>query len=77
MKLLLVFVTFTLNVCVYGIDALRLATYNLKNYLSKDRLIEGFWRQQYPKPEHEKSLLRAIIKEVSADIIALQELGDI
>ena len=77
MKLLLVFVTFTLNVCLFGNETVRLATYNLKNYLSKDRLIEGFWRQQYPKPEHEKRIVRAIIKEVSADIIALQELGDI
>ena len=42
-----------------------------------DRYIEGSWRKDYPKPEHEKQIVRAIIKEVSADIIALQELGNI
>ena len=77
MRLLLVFIIFSLNECLFGNGTVRLATYNLRNYLSMDRHIEGLWRQDYPKPEHEKQIVRAIIKEVSADIIALQELGDI
>ena len=77
MRLLLVFIIFSLNVHLFGNETVRLATYNLRNYLSMDRHIEGLWRQDYPKPEHEKKIVRDIIKEVSADIIALQELGDI
>ena len=33
---------------------IRVASYNVHNYLSMDRIVEGRWRPDYPKPEKEK-----------------------
>lgn len=57
-------------------DSIRIATYNVYNYFIMDRLVEGRWTFQYPKPEEEKEALRSAIREVQPDIIALQEMGD-
>lgn len=54
---------------------LRIATYNLKNYLTMDRMVDGTWRPEYPKPEEEKSALRKVILGVNPDVLALQEIG--
>ena len=60
---------------------LRVATYNVRNYLMTDRLVPGklgdklIWRKNYPKPEIEKTALRRIIAKVDPDILALQEMG--
>lgn len=54
---------------------LRVATYNLYNYLSMDRSVDGKWRKDYPKPETEKSALRRVIVEVQPDVLAIQEIG--
>ncbi|MFU8848715.1 MAG: endonuclease/exonuclease/phosphatase family protein [Opitutales bacterium] len=54
---------------------LRMATYNVRNYLVMDRYLEGRWQPQYPKPEKEKTMVRQIIRETSPDILALQEMG--
>lgn len=59
---------------VYG-EALRIATYNLNNYLAMDRYVNSTWRKSYPKPEAEKAVLRSTIKQVSPDILAIQEIG--
>lgn len=56
---------------------IRIATYNLRNYLVADRLVEGQWRPSYPKPEREKELVRRIISEAKPDILALQEIGTV
>lgn len=56
---------------------LRIATYNMNNYLVMDRMVGERWRPAYPKPENEKTILRRIIKEVSPDILVLQEMGPI
>ncbi len=53
----------------------RVATYNVRNYLSMDRLVEGKWRPDYPKPEREKKHIRKAIIAVDPDILALQEIG--
>ena len=53
----------------------RVATYNLQNYLAMDRRVDGVFRPAYPKPEAEKAALRAVIREVRADVLALQEIG--
>lgn len=53
----------------------RVATYNLYNYLSVDRLVDGHWRPDYPKPEAEKRALRSTILSVRPDVLALQEVG--
>jgi len=54
---------------------IRVATYNLKNYLTMDRRVDGTYRPAYPKPEVEKTALREVIREANADILALQEIG--
>lgn len=57
-------------------DWLTVATYNVQNYtLSDRRLPDGGFRPDYPKPEAEKMALRAVIRSLGADIIALQEVG--
>lgn len=56
---------------------LRVATYNLQNYLEMDRLVEGRFRMDYPKREREKSVLRESIREANADVLALQEIGSL
>ena len=58
-------------------EELRIATYNLNNYLVTDRYVDGRWRPSYPKPEREKTIIRQIIKEVSPDVLVLQEMGSI
>lgn len=56
-------------------ETIRVATYNLQNYLVMDRLVEGRWRPEYPKPEVEKTAVRQVILEVKPDILLLQEIG--
>jgi len=51
------------------------ATYNVANYTLADRHIDGAFLPEYPKPEREKTALRQVIKEVGADVWALQEIG--
>ncbi|HEX2855197.1 MAG TPA: endonuclease/exonuclease/phosphatase family protein [Opitutaceae bacterium] len=62
-----------------GIDAraetLTVATYNLENYLSTDRLTGSGYRKDYPKPEDEKRALRSVVRALNADVLALQEMG--
>jgi len=55
--------------------SVRIATYNVRNYLTMDRLVEGRWRPEYPKPESEKEVVRETILAVRPDLIALQEIG--
>ena len=57
-------------------ETLTVAPYNVQNYLSASRVVEGTFQKQYPKPETEKTALRAVIKALNADIIALQEMGN-
>lgn len=56
-------------------DSLRVATYNLRNYLVMDRYFDGQWRPAYPKPEAEKAVVRRVISTVAPDILILQEIG--
>ena len=42
-------------------EELRIAAYNLDNYLVADRYVDGGWRPFYPKPESEKAVIRQII----------------
>ena len=60
---------------VWGRERIRVATFNLRNYLITDRLLDGGFRPAYPKPEHEKQAIRKIIGEVRPDVLALQEMG--
>jgi endonuclease/exonuclease/phosphatase family metal-dependent hydrolase len=56
-------------------EPLTVATYNVENYTLADRTVEGVYRKAYPKPESEKSALRAVIRQIDADVLALQEIG--
>lgn len=56
-------------------ERLTIATYNLENYVATDRMVEGSYRKDYPKPEEEKTALRAVIKSLKADVIVFQEMG--
>jgi endonuclease/exonuclease/phosphatase family metal-dependent hydrolase len=56
---------------------LRIATYNLRNYLVMDRLVAETWRPDYPKPEHEKAVVRRNTRQYAPDILVLQEMGPV
>ncbi|HEX3731225.1 MAG TPA: endonuclease/exonuclease/phosphatase family protein [Opitutaceae bacterium] len=56
-------------------DSLTLATYNVENYGPADRMTAEGFRPGYPKPEAEKDALRAAIRALGADLLALQEMG--
>lgn len=65
-------------VCQVGFGrTTRVATYNLRNYLSMDRLVEGDFRKDYPKPEEEKTVVRESILEAAPDLLAVQEIGSL
>ena len=62
--------------CLSGIEKnIRIASYNLQNYLVMDRRVNDKWRPNYPKPEIEKRSLRQAILAAQPDIIAVQEIG--
>jgi endonuclease/exonuclease/phosphatase family metal-dependent hydrolase len=54
---------------------LTVATYNVENYNSTNRQTEAGYRPDYPKPEAQKTALRAVIRRLNADVLALQEMG--
>jgi endonuclease/exonuclease/phosphatase family metal-dependent hydrolase len=58
-------------------EELRIATYNLNNYLVMDRQVGARWRPSYPKPEAEKLIVRQVICETFPDVLVLQELGGV
>lgn len=70
--LLLLLGIFSLN--IFGQETIRIASYNLKNYLIMDRLVEGQWRKDYPKPEAEKFIILKNILEVRPDFLVIQEI---
>jgi endonuclease/exonuclease/phosphatase family metal-dependent hydrolase len=56
-------------------ERLTVMTYNVENYLSTNRMVDGQYLTDYPKPEKAKTALRAVIRSAGADVIALQEMG--
>jgi len=56
-------------------ETLTIVTYNVNNYLPATRVVDGTYHQNYPKPEIEKAALRANLKALNADIVAIQEMG--
>lgn len=54
---------------------LRIACWNLENYLLQNRWEHDAFRFNYPKPEAEKALLRQTLLRVRPDILLLQETG--
>jgi endonuclease/exonuclease/phosphatase family metal-dependent hydrolase len=59
----------------YG-QIVSVASYNLRNWLTTDRMVEGVYQPKYPKPEAEKAAVIQVLKEANADILTLQEIGD-
>lgn len=53
----------------------RVATYNVQNYLCMDRRLDGRFAPRYPKPEDQKTCMRAVIHRADADVLCLQEIG--
>jgi endonuclease/exonuclease/phosphatase family metal-dependent hydrolase len=66
---------FVLILATARAETLTVATYNVENYVAADRMTEAGYRKEYPKPEAEKQALRAVIRGLNADILALQEMG--
>jgi hypothetical protein len=56
-------------------EVVRVATYNVRNYLEVNRWADGRYRPNFPKPEEEKQALRAVILSVRPDILVIQEMG--
>ena len=79
LRLAFAFLSLAFGVCRPGAavehGGLRIATYNLENYVAADRMTEAGFRKGYPKPEREKEALREVIREVSADVLVVQEVG--
>jgi endonuclease/exonuclease/phosphatase family metal-dependent hydrolase len=70
------FLLFSVSICAAArAETLTIATYNIANYNLTDRMAEGVYRPQYPKPESEKAALRQVIRGLGADVLALQEVG--
>ncbi|MFO7726364.1 MAG: endonuclease/exonuclease/phosphatase family protein [Oceanipulchritudo sp.] len=56
-------------------EPVRVATWNVRNYLQQNRWHDDAYRFDYPKPEAEKARLRETLLEVRPDILLLQEMG--
>lgn len=56
-------------------DTLRVASWNLRNFLVADRVSDGVFLRNYPKPEAERHAVTEVILHYSPDILFLQEMG--
>lgn len=64
-----------LSFSLFAEPSLTVATYNIANYTLATRMVENTYMRAYPKTEAEKDALRAVIKAMDADVLALQEMG--
>lgn len=64
------------NASADNTERLRIASWNVRNYLVTDRWVEDRYRTEYPKPEQEKQAMWSILKEVNPDILLIQEMGN-
>lgn len=56
-------------------EVIRVATYNVRNYLEVDRWVDSRYRPGFPKTEKEKAALRSVILSVHPDVLVIQEMG--
>lgn len=56
-------------------QALTVATYNVENYTLANRMVDGIYREAYPKPEKERAALRQVIRAIEPDVLAVCEMG--
>ena len=59
-----------------GAEKIRVASYNVRNYLVMDRIVSGRWQEDYPKPLKERRIIRSVINQTNPDILAIQEMGE-
>lgn len=59
-----------------GAEKIRVASYNVRNYLVMDRMVAGRWQEEYPKPLKERRIIRSVINQTNPDILAIQEMGE-
>lgn len=57
-------------------ETLTVATYNVENYGPTNRMTADGFRLAYPKPEAEKRALRRVIRDLAADVLVLEEMGE-
>jgi endonuclease/exonuclease/phosphatase family metal-dependent hydrolase len=57
------------------VQALTVATYNVENYTLANRMVDGVYREAYPKPEKERTALRQVIGTIAPDVLAVCEMG--
>lgn len=62
-------------VVVVAQAAITVATYNVENYLVANRMVDGVYREAYPKPEAEKTAVRKAILAIAPDVLAIEEMG--
>lgn len=55
--------------------AITVAAFNVENYTLADRMVDGVYRQAYPKPEAEKKAVQQVIAGIKPDILAVEEMG--
>jgi predicted extracellular nuclease len=71
----LIFFSLIMAIAAARGESLVIATYNIENYTATDRMTPEGYRQNYPKPESEKTALRAVIHALHADVLVLEEMG--
>ncbi len=54
---------------------IKIASWNLGNYSSASRIIDGKFAPKYPKTESEKSRIAQIVCQINPDILFVQEMG--
>ena len=71
------FLTFTFACTPFAwSETVRIASYNVENYLVMDRMVSGRWQEEYPKPSKERRIVRSVINQANPDILAIQEIGE-
>lgn len=74
MRSLLLFVASLISVLVAP-AAITVATYNVENYTLANRMVDGVYRESYPKPEKERVALTQVVGAIAPDVLAVQEMG--
>jgi endonuclease/exonuclease/phosphatase family metal-dependent hydrolase len=58
-------------------SSLVILSWNVWNYNLSDRVVEGVFRREYPKPETQKAAMRELIARENPDLMIFQEVGGI
>ena len=67
----------TTNADKFSRDFIRVCSWNVHNYNVSNRRVSGGRWISYPKPENERNAVCEILAKIDADVILLQEMGDI